>query len=144
MLSQFGPLAHQVEQQPFKLWVLGSSPRRPISHSRWRMRNDPEPNRYQESSARDHPMRPMNWYVYIAECGDHSLYTGITTDAVQRLQRHNAGQGSKYVRSKGDARLVHVETHATKSLAQRRELEIKSWSRKEKLALIERASLIDV
>lgn len=82
----------------------------------------------------------MKWYVYIAQCGDNSLYTGITTDPEQRLQRHNSGRGSKYVRSKGTARLVYVEPHQIKSSARARELEIKSWGRKKKLALVEYGS----
>ena len=78
----------------------------------------------------------MAWYLYIAECGDRSLYTGITTNPEQRLKRHNAGRGSKYVLSKRGAELIYTEAHATKTSAQRRELEIKGWSRKKKLALI--------
>lgn len=76
------------------------------------------------------------WYTYIAQCGDGSLYTGISTDPRQRLKRHNAGRGSAYVRSRGLASIVYVERCADQSAAQRRELEIKSWSRAEKLALI--------
>ena len=78
----------------------------------------------------------MSWYLYIAECGDRSLYTGIATDPQTRLQQHNAGRGSVYVRSKGAATLVYVEAHRDRSAATRRELEIKSWRRRKKLALI--------
>ena len=78
----------------------------------------------------------MAWYVYIVQCGDGSLYTGVATDPRERLKRHNAGRGSAYVRSKGGAKLIYTETHVTRALAQRRELEIKSWNRRKKLALI--------
>ena len=71
----------------------------------------------------------MTWYIYIAECADRSLYTGITTDPAQRLKRHNSGKGSKYVRRKGGAALVYVEQRTNKSDARRREIEIKSWKR---------------
>lgn len=40
------------------------------------------------------------WYVYMLECSDKSLYTGITTDLQRRLIQHNLGVGSKYVRSR--------------------------------------------
>ena len=82
----------------------------------------------------------MSWRVYMLECGDGSLYTGITTDPARRLQRHNSGKGSKYVRRKGGARLVYLEPCADKSAARRRELEIQSWSRQKKLALVEAAA----
>ena len=78
----------------------------------------------------------MVWYLYILQCEDASLYTGITINIQRRLAQHQAGQGSKYVRSKGRMKLVRVEPHQTKASALRRELEIKSWSRDKKLALI--------
>ena len=78
----------------------------------------------------------MSWFVYIAECADRSLYTGITTNPEQRLKRHNLGKGSKYVRRKGPAVLVYVEPRSSKSAARRREMEIKSWDRRKKLALV--------
>ena len=78
----------------------------------------------------------MTWYLYIARCGDSSLYTGVTTDPQKRLQQHNAGQGSAYVRSKGLASLAYIERCPNKSTAHRRESEVKSWCRQKKLALI--------
>ncbi|MBI3997127.1 MAG: GIY-YIG nuclease family protein [Candidatus Omnitrophica bacterium] len=78
----------------------------------------------------------MTWYLYILQCEDASLYTGIALNVQQRLARHQAGKGSKYVRSKGQVTLVHMEPHKTKSAALRREREIKSWSRRKKMALI--------
>ncbi|MBI3320718.1 MAG: GIY-YIG nuclease family protein [Candidatus Omnitrophica bacterium] len=82
----------------------------------------------------------MSWYVYIAECADGSLYTGVTTDPKRRLKQHNAGRGSAYVRSKGSASLVYTELWPNESAARRREIEVKSWSRQKKLALIDRCS----
>ena len=78
----------------------------------------------------------MPWYLYLVECGDRSLYTGITTDPKRRLSQHNQGQGSKYVRRKGPAVLVYVEPCSSNSAARRREMEIKSWNRRKKLALV--------
>jgi len=79
----------------------------------------------------------MTWYVYIAECDDHTLYTGISTDPSRRVERHNAGRGSRYVARRGGiVGLRHVERQANKSAARRRELEIKSWSRRRKLRFI--------
>ncbi len=76
------------------------------------------------------------WTVYILECADHSLYTGIALDPVKRLAAHNQGRGAKYVRSKLPVRLLYQEICLTKSSALRREAVIKQLSRSSKLALI--------
>lgn len=82
----------------------------------------------------------MPWHVYIAQCRDGSLYTGISTDPQRRLERHNKGRGSIYVRRKGGAALVYAELQRTKSAARRRELEIQSWPRDKKLSLVNHGS----
>ena len=78
----------------------------------------------------------MAWYLYIARCGDGSLYTGVTTDPQKRLAQHNAGKGSAYVRSRGTAALVYIERCPGKSAAHRREREVKAWDRRKKLTLV--------
>jgi len=78
------------------------------------------------------------WYLYILECGDKSLYTGIAKNVDQRLKAHNSGQGSAYTRSHLPVRCVHKEKHQTYSKALKREAQIKFWSREKKLALINR------
>ncbi|MBN1379859.1 MAG: GIY-YIG nuclease family protein [Gammaproteobacteria bacterium] len=80
----------------------------------------------------------MNWTVYILRCADDSLYTGIATDVERRLQEHNQGdrQGSKYTRARLPVALVYSESVIDRAAATRRELEIKSLSRQEKLNLI--------
>ena len=75
-----------------------------------------------------------HWYLYVARCGDGSLYTGITTDPRERLKRHNAGRGSAYARSKRPIVLVYTERCTNQSKALRKEIEIKSWTRQHKLA----------
>ena len=78
------------------------------------------------------------WRVYILRCGDGSLYTGISTDVVRRLEEHRSGKGAKYTRSRGPLELVYQEDCPDKSAALKRELEIKALSRAEKLKLIEK------
>ncbi len=75
-------------------------------------------------------------YTYIVECADGSLYTGWTNDVEKRLAAHNAGKGAKYTRPRLPVKLVYIEQHPTKEMAQRREYEIKQLSRREKIALI--------
>jgi len=77
------------------------------------------------------------WFVYILVCSDDSLYTGITTDTNRRLREHNSGKGSKYVRSRCPANIIWVEPGHTRSSALKREAKIKSFSRKEKLQLVD-------
>jgi putative endonuclease len=76
------------------------------------------------------------FWVYMLECADGSLYTGWTPDIGKRVDQHNAGKGSKYVRSRLPAHLVYSECLETKSEALRRECTLKKMSRAEKLALI--------
>ena len=51
----------------------------------------------------------MAWHVYVARCGDGTLYTGITTDPARREAAHNAGRGASYTRSRRPVQLIHVE-----------------------------------
>ena len=82
-------------------------------------------------------MEDKLWYLYILECRDGSLYTGITDDVSRRISQHNAGKGAKYTRGRGPVILRYQESCASHSDALRRELEVKRMSRQEKLALIE-------
>ncbi len=78
-----------------------------------------------------------NWYVYIVQCSDGSLYTGITVDLDRRLNEHNtSNKGAKYTRSRRPVQMMYSETHETRSLASKREYAIKQLTRKEKLNLL--------
>ena len=76
------------------------------------------------------------YFVYILECADSTLYTGISTDPMRRLSEHNAGTGAKYTRSRRPVRLVFKEEAGSKSDALKRELQIKKLSRMQKIRLI--------
>jgi len=78
----------------------------------------------------------MNWYVYILECSDGSLYTGATNDLESRIKAHNKGAASKYTRSRLPVRLVWSMQAGYKKNALLLERQIKSYSRSEKLQLI--------
>lgn len=75
-------------------------------------------------------------YVYVLRCDDGSLYTGYTTDVERRVAEHDAGDGAKYTRGRTPVTLVHVESFETRSLALRREHEIKALSKSAKESLI--------
>ncbi len=76
------------------------------------------------------------WWVYMLRCRDGSLYTGATNDLPARLDRHNAGKGGAYTRSRRPVRLVWLERAANRSRALRREAELKRLTREEKLMLV--------
>ncbi|MEQ9305327.1 MAG: GIY-YIG nuclease family protein [Marinoscillum sp.] len=80
---------------------------------------------------------PTIWFIYILRCADESFYTGITTDLNRRYEQHNAGTASRYTRSRLPVSMVYHEIQANRSLALKRELEIKAMSRKLKEELIE-------
>ena len=77
-----------------------------------------------------------NWFVYILQCADNTLYTGSTNDLEKRLTRHNSGNGAKYTRSRLPVKIIYYETAKDRSLANQREAAIKKLTRKEKLELI--------
>lgn len=78
------------------------------------------------------------YYIYIVRCSDGSLYTGYTNDVTSRVEKHNAGKGAKYTKTRRPVKLVYQETFETKSEAMKREYQIKTYTRVQKLKLIER------
>ena len=78
-----------------------------------------------------------NHFVYIVRCSDNSLYTGYTNNIDVRINKHKAGKGAKYTKTRRPVVLVYQEMYETKSEALRREYEIKTFTRQRKLKLIE-------
>ena len=76
------------------------------------------------------------WFVYIIECKDKELYTGITLDVEKRVAKHNKGLGCRYTKYRWPVNLIYKEAQTNKSCAIKRELEIKRLKRAEKLKLI--------
>jgi len=75
--------------------------------------------------------------VYILRCSDKTLYTGITTDLQRRLHEHNnSDKGAKYTKLRRPVEVVYSEDLENRSLASKREYEIKKLSREKKLELI--------
>lgn len=83
-------------------------------------------------------MQHTTYYLYILNCADNTLYTGISTDLKRRVEEHNSSvKGAKYTRIRRPVELVYSEEHADRSSASKREYEIKKkMSREEKLQLI--------
>ena len=70
------------------------------------------------------------------ECGDGTLYTGITDDLSRRLKAHSEGRGAKYTRGRGPLKLRYLETVPDKSTALKREYALKRLRKIEKMAMI--------
>jgi putative endonuclease len=76
------------------------------------------------------------WTVYILECADGTYYTGITNNLELRIQAHNEGKGARYTRGRGPFKLKYTEECENRSVATKRELNIKKLSREDKLKII--------
>lgn len=78
----------------------------------------------------------VNWCVYMIECDDGSLYTGITTDIARRFREHCHGKrGSRYLRGRTPLGVVYLEGGHDRSSALRRELAIKGLDKQSKIIL---------
>ncbi len=84
------------------------------------------------------------WYVYILKASDATLYTGITKNLERRILEHNSNNklGSKSLRGKRPVTLAYFEEFENRSLATKREIEIKKMDRKDKLILIQNFSML--
>ncbi len=82
-------------------------------------------------------MSADSWFVYILECADGTLYTGITTEIERRVDQHNGELpgGAKYTTARRPVKLLWSEQRDDRSAATKRECAIKSLSHAEKKLL---------
>jgi len=76
------------------------------------------------------------WFVYLVECQDGSLYTGIAVDVDKRYAQHVAGKGARYTRSHPPRRLLARFEHPDRSSALKAEYAIKQLPAEAKRALV--------
>jgi putative endonuclease len=81
----------------------------------------------------------MSWYVYILECIDGSLYTGIAVDVAARFELHRSGKGAKYTRSHPPRQILATFAHPDRSSATKAEMAIKKLSPAQKRQLTSKA-----
>jgi putative endonuclease len=86
--------------------------------------------------AKKKPLPKPAWFLYILECGDGTLYTGVTTDITRRVREHQEGKGARYTRTHAPVLLVHEEPCGTRSQALSRECAVKALPRPKKRELI--------
>lgn len=76
------------------------------------------------------------YFVYILQCADNSLYTGITTDLERRIKEHNDSKlGAKYTKIRRPVKLVYSKEFVDRSEASKEESRIKKLSRQQKIDL---------
>jgi putative endonuclease len=77
----------------------------------------------------------MLWHIYMLECKDGKLYTGITNNIERRIKAHNSGNGCRFTRYRIPLTLVYSEDCSSRPDALKREAQIKKLPRKKKLEL---------
>lgn len=76
------------------------------------------------------------WYVYILQCQNNRLYTGISTNPQKRFEQHRQGKGAKFTRSNRPEALLGFTACPDRSSASQLEYQIKQLSVNEKLMLV--------
>ena len=78
------------------------------------------------------------WTIYILECGDKTLYCGITNNLERRMRQHRGevNGGAKYTRSRKPFRVAYTEEVLTRSEALKREFIIKKMTKLDKAELV--------
>ena len=74
------------------------------------------------------------WFLYLIECADGALYTGIALDPVARYEQHRAGKGAKYTRANRPVRLIGAIAYPDRGSATRAEIAFKKLKAVEKRA----------
>jgi putative endonuclease len=83
------------------------------------------------------PNKVTPYFVYVLTCADGTLYTGVTTNLERRVTEHNSSpRAAKYTKVRRPVTLTYHETYENRSLAQKREAEIKKMTRSEKELLV--------
>lgn len=80
--------------------------------------------------------RPEQWFLYVVECADSSLYTGITPNIAKRINSHNQGKGAAYTASRRPVRLLGAWQFENRSNAMKAEISFKKLNRQAKIRFI--------
>ena len=76
-----------------------------------------------------------SWFLYLLECRDSSIYTGIARDVVKRFAAHCAGKGARYTRAHPPLRILAAIVIGDRSQALRAEYRVKQLNAAEKRRL---------
>ena len=81
----------------------------------------------------------MSWFVYLLECRNGAIYTGITTDVEARFAAHLAGKGARYTRANPPVRVLASLVYTDRSAASKAECAIKRLTPAQKRSLCQMA-----
>lgn len=85
-----------------------------------------------------------DWFVYVVECSDGSLYCGVTTEVDRRIYEHNTTKrAAKYTRSRRPVILVFQSKSFTRSRASSIETKFKKLPTNKKRQLIKSDELFN-
>jgi|6_EtaG_2_1085325.scaffolds.fasta_scaffold107744_3 putative endonuclease len=74
-----------------------------------------------------------SWFLYVVQCSDNTLYTGVTTDVSRRVHEHNTTtRGAKYTKTRRPVKLVYWIDFENRSTAQKAECRFKKLTRAQK------------
>lgn len=73
--------------------------------------------------------------MYILLCDDKFFYVGITNNIKNRINEHKNGK-SFYTSKFSNIKLVYFEKFSQKTIAAKREKQLKGWTREKKIKLI--------
>ena len=75
-----------------------------------------------------------HWYLYLLECRNGRLYSGITTDLASRFAKHASGKGAMFTRLNPPLRIVAAAVFESRGEASRAEYRMKQLTVAQKRA----------
>jgi putative endonuclease len=85
----------------------------------------------------------MPWFLYMLECADGSVYTGIAIDVAARFAQHANGTGARYTRSRKPVQVLVQFEFADRASASSAEYWVKRLSPAQKRALASGARTLE-
>lgn len=81
-----------------------------------------------------------DWFVYIVECSDNTLYCGITNNLSNRINNHNKGKGAKYTKTRLPVELKFAVGGFTRADAGKLEYKVKQQKKENKINFLKSMS----
>lgn len=83
------------------------------------------------------------WFIYLLECQNGRLYTGITPNLEERFRKHSTGKGAMFTRLNRPLRMIAAKPCVNRSEASRIERMIKGLTPSQKRYMAESWPLQD-
>lgn len=89
------------------------------------------------------PCSSDNWFLYVIECQNGRLYTGITNNLSKRFDAHAKGKGAIFTRMNRPLQLLAYKRYSSRSTASKAEAQLKKHDRAFKLAWVAYYSMLE-